>query len=148
MDGPHLRIQPRPSALQWRLQCALHAAAALGAMCNALPLPWRCTLLLIVVLGLLREWRRHVSGVAPMLLCDGERWRVADRDHVTDITLLPDSRVLLRTVVVRWREPGRRLPRTLLLFPDSSDADTLRRLRVCLRLGTGLPAEPAHTTGT
>jgi hypothetical protein len=36
-------------------------------------------------------------------------------------------------VVVRWRQEGARLDRTILILPGMADAETLRKIRVILR---------------
>jgi len=56
-------------------------------------------------------------------------------DHATewcDVEVLEDSFVSTGLIVLRYRKAGARV-RTLTLFPDSADADALRRLRVSLR---------------
>ncbi|MBO8085729.1 MAG: hypothetical protein J7D61_06800 [Marichromatium sp.] len=134
---PPLSIRPRRSSrlLLWIL--LVHTLAVAVAL--ALPLGhWRWALAALILLGagfaLLDRVHARLpwSIVAARWEADGG-WRLWLRDgRELNARLSAASFVAPRLVVLHWRV-GRLRRRSLVLFVDALDADTLRRLRVRLR---------------
>ena len=87
-------------------------------------------------------WWCHVAIANPArvvaLSLDGNGgwWLKRADGRVIEPLLLADSRALPALLLLNFRL-GRWRRRSLLLLPDSADADALRRLRVRLRVGEG-----------
>jgi len=76
-------------------------------------------------------YRRSHGFVARIELLD-ERWRLTTGDGVTHRASLIGGYAHPRIVVLNFRLENRQR-KSLTLLPDSTDPDTLRRLRVWLR---------------
>lgn len=113
----------------------LFVAHALAVGCVAL-LPWSAALrlLLLVLIGIL-AWRafRPPSISALHLLEKGALECVLSNGERTPVSVLPDSTVFARLIVLRLRVGERGRVRALTLFPDSMTPAEFRALRVCLR---------------
>ncbi|HSC79878.1 MAG TPA: protein YgfX [Chitinolyticbacter sp.] len=117
---------------------AIHGCAALVAF--SLPLWWCVGSLVAIAISASSAARQPMAGTlsAPG---DGTLWLDSGSGAVL-IDVLPGSLVTASLVVLRYRnESGQR--GALTLWPDSADADSLRRLRIWLRWQRPAPAEPA-----
>jgi toxin CptA len=125
-------IEPKPSRLLGLLLAGM-AALALGAIGHA-AVPAALQLgSATVVLGLAAVGWRRASQLAPLrLMADGRLQGLDEAGEWRDVEVLGDSFVSPTLVVLRYRMDGQS-PRSLVLLPDSADADELRRLRVSLR---------------
>ncbi len=105
------------------------AAVWLAALPAAVRLALGAGVLALVAWG----WRRaHRAGV--LRVAGDGRLQCPDAEGVwADVEVLGDSLVTPVLVVLRYRSPADRSVRSLVLLPDSADADALRRLRVSLR---------------
>ena len=135
-----IRIEPTPSRVIAQLLFLVHAAAI--AVVWLMPWPWGAGLALSgLVLGawlralLLHVWRLAGSAVVRVVVRADGSWELGLRDGRAESARLLDSSfvhpwlVVLNFAVGRWRR------RHVLLPADSVNADTLRRLRVRLRMG-------------
>lgn len=112
--------------------------AAASVVLEPLPFPVRVALLAVLA-GVAYDLFRTIGLRSPgrcvrrIELCAGNAWRLTDgRGRTFDARLLPDARVTVPLVALRWRDSrGRRY--TALLAPDAVDNEALRRLRVRLR---------------
>jgi hypothetical protein len=97
-------------------------------------------LLALVALSFYRNYRRHVlhrGRRAPRrVVCHGDgRWLLQDhRGEMQEARLLPSSYLHPRLVILNFTLRQRPRRRNLVLCPDSLDAQTLRQLRVRLRV--------------
>ena len=77
-------------------------------------------------------WRQAAPRASLRLATDGQLQILDDSPAWCNAEIQGDSFVSAALIVLRYRAPGGPL-RTLVLLPDSADADDLRRLRVLLR---------------
>lgn len=131
----HLVLELSPSR-QWRvLQLAAHLSAGLGLLLIEMPIAWLLAGWLLVALhGLIvwhhTRWQRLIQkircdeGQYHLLLTDGQQQTVTGSGYFVMPWL-----IVLKLQVAKQR-------RFLPLFKDSCDADSLRRLRVWLRVKT------------
>lgn len=142
-----LQLDPRPSRYLAHTGLILHGGAL--AVLAALALPWWAVLGVSgAVLGnFVLFFRTHVlraSAHAVVKLIWDERggWTVVTPRGPVDAVLSADSVVYPRLVILRFVTGGgwfarRRL--SVILLPDSLDAETFRRLRARLEVdGTGV----------
>ncbi len=136
-----LRLRPGRSPRITLYIWAIHLAAL--PVLIPLPLsPWlKACLLPLLGVSLYRAHRRHVSRQSPDAIEEAVwdaqgAWRLRLASGVTlKADLYPDSFVTVALVLLNFRSGRRR--RTLILTPDALDRDTLRRLRVRLKLQYG-----------
>jgi toxin CptA len=135
-----LDFKPRASRLLARFLVGVHALAVLAVL---LWVPGRglvAALLALVALSFTRNYRRHIlhrGRRAPRrVICQGDgRWLLQDhRGEMQPARLLPSSYLHPRLVILNFALEQRPRRRNLVLCPDSLDAQTLRQLRVRLRL--------------
>jgi toxin CptA len=135
-----LAIRPTPSARLAAFVAVAHAGAII-ALCISGLSPWMKGLLVVVVMvsasqaarkwwitkALQREYTYFIGG-------DGTWFRQKSDGSTENLAVVPPIYVQPWLIVVRFRTggPARSLV-TLVLPPDSIDADTHRRLRVRLR---------------
>jgi len=136
---PPLQLQLRPSRMA--------SVATLALYLMALPMPWLANLsawlaaclsgaILLALLLAARHWRQS-QGSRLKLLADGN-WLLEEGGLATEYALGEGVYCTLGLVVLPLRaEDGRK--RRLLLWPDSTAPDALRRLRVWLRWGLERP---------
>jgi hypothetical protein len=128
----NLSLDVTPSRQLLAVQIAAHAAAGLCLLLINLPMWWLLgSALLILLHGLYvwwsSRWQQSVrqircgAGGFTVVLADGSQCFAAGSGYISTPWL----------VILSLRENGQR--RLLPLFQDSSDADSLRRLRVFLR---------------
>ncbi len=125
-------IVPKPSRLLGLLLLGMAGLALTAIYIAALPAVIQIlTGLLVVGLSVWGWQRARVVEVVRvtaggMLQCqNGEgEWQ--------DVEVLGDSLVSLALIVLRYRHEAQHV-RTLVLLPDSVDAESMRRLRVSLR---------------
>jgi toxin CptA len=137
-DRPPITIRPAPSWRQAVMLTALHGVSL--AVLIPLPLPVALRVVLAVLVGaslLYVIWAR-VLCLAPWSIAEvswlASGWRVRTVAGGTfDARLAPSSYVGQHLVILNLRI-GRLRQRSLVLTPDSVDADQLRRLRARLRL--------------
>lgn len=135
-----IEFKPRPSELLSRLLLIAHGFAAFVVFTSvhhkvAMPL-----LLLAIGISYYRNYRKHVlhkgTGSVRRIVWQADgAWFLEDESGVVrEAQLRPSSFVHPRLVILGFdfiRSKGRRY---LVLCPDSMDLDTLRRLRVRLRI--------------
>jgi len=102
-----------------------------------LPLWARLALMfLLLVNGLYLLWReagRRAADACVGLSCEPDRLRLTLRDgRVLSAQLLGDSVVTPGLTIIRYRAEGARCSRSLVILPDSCDAESFRQLRVWL----------------
>ena len=131
MDRP-LRLEIRPSRLA-QVYCSSACGLAWFAMAVA-DLPWWSQVLLAGLVGW-QGWCALRAIRQPPVTClqwqDGQ-WRLQGPDVAVDAVL--GSRMFLTAGLVSlpFRSLAGKVYR-IVLWPDSADADSLRRLRVLLR---------------
>jgi toxin CptA len=76
-------------------------------------------------------WRRALPQTSLRIVADGRLQCLDSAGEWRDAEVLGGSFVSTALIVLNYRVNGRM--RTLTLFPDSADADSLRRIRVLLR---------------
>ncbi len=125
-------IELKPSR-RLGLLLGVAVAVALGAVQQA-ALPGAAQAMLgFVAAGLsVWGWRRAGALATLRLDADGHLQCLDDAAEWRDIEVLGESFVSTRLIVLRYRVAGGPV-QTLTLLPDSSGAESLRRLRVALR---------------
>ena len=78
------------------------------------------------------SWRRMSRPAGLRVTADGRLQCLNKQDEWCDAEILADSFVSTGLLVIRYRISGQPI-QTLVLLPDSVDADDMRRLRVSLR---------------
>lgn len=143
-----------PFECRWSASPALlwlhtRAAFAAGACLWLAAIPW--TLKPLLTLLVLWSWHRvryrqlqqRHPAVPRRLRHDTEGWQLwSPASGWQDVQLRPDSLALPLLVVLRYRLPGERFPRSLCIARDSLSADAHRRLRVRLRFAPRRFAAP------
>lgn len=124
--------------MQRFLIASLVALAALSLLLAPWPLWLRIGALAALVAGLVAQWRHGLAEPAPSCVewrIDGGWWLIWPGAAEPVPAELRQSRVLGALIALDLRvedgAAGRHL--SLRLWPDSADADTLRRLRIRLR---------------
>jgi toxin CptA len=140
MAGPEFIDVPiGPSRILAAVLITMHVAAIIAV--SALPVPiWiRVAADALLLANAALVVRRHalVKGsraCSGLRICDdGDCTLKFASDRSATGRLQPGWLASPLLVVARIRCDGKRLARTILLLPDSSDADVLRRLRIFLR---------------
>ena len=108
----------------------MHALAALCVV--ALPWLWRCVLLLVLACSLCHALRRPRIVSLRLAARDRLECLLADGDWVA-ATVLADSTVFARLIVLRLRIGEQRRSSSMVLLPDQMPADQYRLLRLWLR---------------
>lgn len=139
-SGMSLDFKPRRSRLLARFLVGMHALAAAVVL---LWVPGRLAtvvLLALVALSFFRNYRRHIllrgARVPRRVVCheDG-RWLLqCQQGAMHPARLLPSSYLHPQLVILNFALEERPRRRNLVLCQDSLDAQTLRQLRVHLRI--------------
>lgn len=139
-----LVLEPRPS--RWLLSLTLFAHGGAIAVLLALD-AWSWWLRLLPVLPVLVAlwlslgrlgWRDGDLRIRRLVWQTGNEWRLeTGAGEARTASLLPSSVVHPWLVVLHLRVEGYRLPRAVVLAPDSLDDMVFRRLRVRLTIDAG-----------
>ncbi|NJD05014.1 MAG: hypothetical protein FIA97_00760 [Methylococcaceae bacterium] len=121
-----------------QLQLGLHGCAAVAALGNSLALESRVVLIVLVLISLALELRRHGAPprIAAIHVARDGAWRLITaegREHSVALAACSVSSPWL--VWLAWS--GSKGRRRLLIFPDSLSTDQFRQLRVALRIASG-----------
>jgi len=133
-----LTIHPGPSRLLALYLLVTHVAASLVVLLVDWPHWVETALLASIALSLIHCLSSHVYRVwanavqSALWDADGLWWLRNGSDQRVRAKLLPDSYVTLNLVILNFKTGRRR--RSLILTRDSVDKETLRILRVRLRL--------------
>jgi toxin CptA len=119
---------------------AAHLLPVLGLALADLPATGRLLLFAVVLASLFHHWRSDVLRRGGRALVEAHwssdgRWTLRDGADRLLSAELSATRLLHPQLVVLNFACGRFDRRSLVLFADALDADTLRRLRAELRLG-------------
>lgn len=124
----------------WFLFLVLTGASAI--FLSGLPLATKVVVLILLVVGLRREWQRLAGAGSPhrvsALHRDGEgRWRLRLADGSEQVgRLRGDSVAWTSLAVVRVAVPGKRV-HSVVITPERVSRDQWRRLQVALRRARG-----------
>ena len=134
---PPLILEPRPSRLLLASGSGAYLLAGVAVIVSILPLWIKAGLIVVIALALGRfvwryGWRRGRGFIARLERLDGG-WRLEMGDGALHRASLTGGYAHPGLVILNFRlASGRR--RSLALLPDAADPDTLRRLRVWLRI--------------
>ncbi len=140
-----LRLRPGVSRQLTLYVWAIHLLALPGLMLIPLS-PWlKVCIIMLLASSLFCIHRRHIGRQSPQAI-EEAIWdeqgiwhlRLASGDTL-EADLFPDSFVSLTLVLLNFRAV--RYHRSLILAPGALDRDTLRRLRVRLKLDYGKPGD-------
>ncbi|MDN3576174.1 hypothetical protein QWZ03_05265 [Chitinimonas viridis] len=133
--NPPLQLVLQPSRLAPRAVLLLHLLALPMPWLAAMAWPWQLLATLMVLLSGVAWYRRgrQQQLVGMRLLADGS-WSLRCNGAEVEATLLPGAHAHAFLLVLPFRQADGRTLR-VLLWPDSSDAHALRRLRAWLRWG-------------
>lgn len=135
--SPNVILELRPSRLLVVALGIVHAAAGVAVFLADVPAWVKLGLIAAVGASLARAglrhgWSRGRDFIARIELVDG-RWRLETGAGAVGRADLSGGYAHPGIVILNFRlEDGRR--RSLALLPDSADAESLRRLRVWLRI--------------
>ena len=132
-----LNIEPRPSRILRVSSGILHAAAGIAVVMASIPLWIKAGLLVGIGWSLIRtDYRygwRHSGGFIARIEWLDDRWYLETGNGVRYPARLVGGYAHPKIVVLNFcLESGRRWP--LVLLPDAVDVESLRRLRVWLRI--------------
>ncbi len=131
-----LSLVVRPSRQFWLLVIAAHLVAILSLLLIDIRQPWRLLGWGIILVHAVYVWRDSVwlRELRQLHYADGDFYLCFDNDR---IPALPDGGHIVTPwlVILSLKVSGKR--RHLPLFPDTCNANDLRRLRVLLRCGAG-----------
>lgn len=125
-------IELKPSCLLGLLLLGMTALALTAVYSSALP----GVVQLVLAVGLIvlsgSSWRQARHPEALRMTAGGRLQSMDEQGEWGDVEVLGDSLVTLALIVLRYRPPEGQV-RSLILLPDSTTPDNLRRLRVSLR---------------
>lgn len=130
----------RPSLYLAALLAMAHGAALAALFPLALPAWTKAALSLVILFSLMYHMRRDAlltSGIAVMVLMleqDKAVLTLRDGGQLTG-QVLGDSLVTPYLTVLNILPQGARLARSVVILPDSLDAESFRQLRVWLKWG-------------
>ncbi|MHB1083647.1 MAG: protein YgfX [Thiobacillus sp.] len=125
-------IEPKPSRLLGLLLLGMALLVLVAIYLAALPGAIQLGLGGVVTGLSAWSWRQACS-LDTLRVTPGGQLRCPDEvGEWHDVEVLGDSLASPGLIVLRYRSPAKRV-RTLVLLPDSAEADDLRRLRVLLR---------------
>lgn len=140
MSNPtdYLLLTRRPSRLLGVLMVVVTTMAIAALYRSALPALQAALCMTLVLIYCWWVWPRQVSlrhaASVIGLRFDSQGWHVLRRDgSEAGASLQGDTFVSAFLTVVRFREPGRWLPVSVILPADAASEDALRRLRLRLR---------------
>lgn len=144
-DLSSLMVEPRPSRSLLLGGGASHVLASAAVIVSSIP--WWIKAGFIVGIALSLAWFGYCHGyprgrrfIVRVELLNG-RWRLESGDSVEHWARLTDGYAHPLVIILNFRlEEGR--PQSLVLLPDSADADALRRMRVWLRTRSPDEVEP------
>ncbi|MFB9068989.1 protein YgfX [Pseudofulvimonas gallinarii] len=141
-SAPSIRIEHRPSRWQRALTLTLVVAAGVALAFARWPMAGRILALLIYAacVALVVRRVRQASWSAVSWSADGS-WRIACDDGKERPATLQESRLFGPLIALRLRVGDAVL--RVLLWPDSADADDLRRLRIRLGRESGQGGDTA-----
>ena len=135
-----LRLIPGPSVQLGGWLVATHLTAAAAVVLTPMPPAVMPCLLLLIAASLLRAHRRHIARTDPRAVveavweADG-RWVLAlAGGERTEARLQPDSFVSVPLVILNFSAGSRLRGHSLVLPKDALDPESLRKLRVRLKL--------------
>ena len=140
-SAPAIGFEYRPSRrLAWLRRVVTALALAAVLLCG---LAWWWKLLLVAVVPVAEFVRWRVSEARPVAAgwSADAGWTLRMSDGRDESAILRGSRVLGGCVMLQLT--GERRSHGLWLFPDNSDADTRRRLRMRLEAMASSPAVEA-----
>ena len=119
---------------------AMHGAALAALLSLAWPFWTRVALVVLLLASLLHylwrnAWLSAPSSVVTLLL-DGDRMVLTSRsgEQVAG-KVMPDSLITPLLTVLNVLPQDAYLARSVIILPDSLDAESFRQLRVCLKWG-------------
>lgn len=112
----------------------IHGLAALGVLLLSWSWGFRLACLLFLSVSGLLAWRQVRAIPDGLRLYQDGRLALERGGKVCPVTLLPGGLGLPGLCVLRYLDTAQGRTETLTLLPDASDKESLRRLRVWLRL--------------
>lgn len=126
------RIELKPSRRLGLLLIGVTLLAVIAVQSAALPGGIQLLLGAVAIGWSGWSWRRMSRPAGLRVTADGRLQCLNKKDEWCDAEILADSFVSTGLLVIRYRISGQPI-QTLVLLPDSVDADDMRRLRVSLR---------------
>lgn len=127
---PELRLEGRPSRIGLRWALLLHGLMALAWGLSQPPFLVSVAVVLVWLLSVWSLWKNRNRVAVQGLRYRVDAWQWQQGGRWLPAQRLPGKIVTPWLMLLRFRVQGRK--RHCLLWPDSADADSLRRLRVLL----------------
>lgn len=129
-----LELTLRPSRVYRLILASAHGFALAGIWLAALPLWTRALMTAALFAGAAWSWRENASGPRGLRISQSGQIEILDGEW-------QPAGIRGRPVVLPWLvsltlEPEAGKTRKLILWPDSTEADLFRKLRVWLRWGS------------
>jgi len=134
MKGTEITISLTLKRSRWMAVYVLLVYAGSAAALWYLPLTWgwKCLGSLLLLACGYRSWRSRMSPAVVFLVCDRGAWTLV-RKGVSVPIELRSLTIWPWLVVLNYQLHQCRWQQSLVLFPDSAEAGSLRQLRVILR---------------
>ena len=132
----HFELKPSQIQITW--VCFAHGTMSWAVWLLQLDLSLKCGLIIVILARLWRVWQRLKRHQWLVLDESGQSWLAVTDDPralncAQEITLCGPHLVLVEIILLRYRYIDASASKTLLIFYDSADLDSLRKLRVLLR---------------
>lgn len=134
MTGQGFTIEIRASRYLLGLLALMHLLALAASWRAELSLFWQWLLSVLLAGSLIyygRQYRRHFVSSMRLQYQTDLGWRLTAAGGNWQAIQLKQLFISRPLLIINYRQAARR--KSLLLLPDSSDADSLRQLRVLLR---------------
>lgn len=145
--GMQQQFKLNPSRYLVALLILAHGIMVTALFPLALPIWAKTALASLMLFSLAYHLRRHALLSSPSasvaLALEGDRVVLTTRAGERLVgQLLHDSMVTPFLTVLNLLPQGARLARSVVILPDSLDAESFRQMRVCLKWGSNLKRQP------
>lgn len=137
----------KPSRILNGLLIALHALTLVAAVMNTLPVIFKITLIIFIMLHFVWHWKKQVTQAVTTQFTYSETtgWGRIVNDEFLAIRILPSTILTPWLIVIHYYELPATALKTQICFKDALTANAFRLLTIQLKIN-GMPAQEQHTS--